>query len=83
MTEAQAFAQIESALSSLPSIAAREAGSAELAGERAPYADIMARLSHLIGEAKVIHAQIGALASHSHDWNDDDYCVICGADGRA
>ena len=21
--------------------------------------------------------------SHEHVWNDDDYCVICGADGRA
>jgi hypothetical protein len=19
---------------------------------------------------------------HKHEWNDDDYCVICGADGR-
>ncbi len=23
------------------------------------------------------------IAGHSHKWNDDDYCDICGADGRA
>jgi hypothetical protein len=26
---------------------------------------------------------ITALASHYHEWNENDYCRISGADGRA
>ena len=39
-------------------------------------------ISHLIGQLKRVHADIGQLRSYLHDWSDDDYCLICGADGR-
>jgi hypothetical protein len=26
---------------------------------------------------------IDEIVGHAHQWNDSDYCAICGADGRA
>lgn len=40
-------------------------------------------LSHLIGRLKRTHAELESLRTHQHEWGSDDYCMICGADGRA
>lgn len=53
--------------------------------ERAELAGVNTALTYdylamaLEEEARVIRGYEG----HSHDWNEDDYCNICGADGRA
>lgn len=28
-------------------------------------------------------ADIDTIRNHTHQWNENDYCSICGADGRA
>lgn len=27
--------------------------------------------------------EVRGYENHAHQWNDDDYCSVCGADGRA
>lgn len=27
--------------------------------------------------------QVRELRAHAHDWNEDSYCTVCGADGAA
>lgn len=61
----------------------RYAEGCDLAGEGGGYRDIQAELSHLIGALKRVHRALGNQAGHQHDWNESDYCVICGRDGRA
>ena len=61
-----------------PQALARTAETASLAGENpnAVYNDALAELEY-------VRTCIVELRDHTHDWNDDDYCDICGADGRA
>ena len=41
-------------------------------------------ISRLIGQLKRMHAELGQLRAHRHEWSPEtDYCVLCGADGRA
>ena len=41
-----------------------------------PYDEAIRILKHTL-------ERIEMLKNHTHQWNDDDYCDICGADGRA
>jgi hypothetical protein len=70
-------------LESLPTEAARVAQYADLAGEPSDYPRYQNDISHLIGRLKRVHQELGYLRRHRHDWDDQDYCAICGADGRA
>lgn len=55
----------------------------DLAGEPSPYPGFLADLDATIGFLKRYRRDLQHLAHHVHDWNSDDYCSICGADGRA
>lgn len=65
--------------------AARSAQYAELAGEPTSvvYKDKKAEIGRAILALKRAHAELTELEGHSHKWGSDDYCSICGADGRA
>jgi len=56
----------------------REYVSADMAGERpsCTYEDLKADLEDAVGLVRITR-------DHAHDWNEDDYCNVCGADGRA
>jgi len=56
---------------------------ADLAGEEPPYAHALREIDHAIGTMKRFRAEMQRLAHHTHEWNGDDYCRVCGADGRA
>lgn len=58
----------------------------ELAGPfdfDSPYQHTLKMIDAAIGRLKLLRAEMQRVASHHHDWNGDDYCSICGADGRA
>ena len=71
----------------LPSLwneAARSKEYADLAGDDFdPVAQRQEEISHLIGRLKRAHADLGELRTHRHQWGENDYCLTCGADGRA
>lgn len=48
-----------------------------------PYADAMKQIDATIGQLKRVRADLQKLDGHIHHWNEDDYCDICGMDGRA
>lgn len=79
------FPNVRVEIAALPQRAARNAEYSDLAGEdsAADYAEAQRALGALIAEAKHAHAALTALRHHRHDWNEDDYCNVCGADGRA
>jgi hypothetical protein len=56
---------------------------ADLAGEESPYQWHLGRIDAAIGHLKRFRREVQGLSKHAHDWNDNDYCSICGADGRA
>lgn len=33
--------------------------------------------------AELVAREAAEIAAHAHDWNERDYCRVCGADGRA
>lgn len=63
----------------------RSAQYAELAGESTGdvYKARKAEVGRAIAILESTHTELCELERHSHIWNDDDYCSICGADGRA
>ena len=68
--------------------AAREAEGYDLAGCTPddgphPYAVAQRELEWLIRDARRALAEVQYLRTHSHKWDDDDRCSVCGADGRA
>lgn len=72
-----------------PDRIARQAESYELAGLPSadaphPYRAATRAIDQLIGRLKGIRADIQRLATHRHAWAPEtDYCIHCGADGRA
>lgn len=64
--------------------ACRSAQYEDLAGEDiTAYNRLMAEIDHSIGVLKKFRRDVQSMNHHAHDWGDDDYCMICGADGRA
>ena len=65
--------------------AARNAKYFELSGMDGPnpYDAALNCIGRAIAELRQEARAIKALKNHAHNWNDDDYCSICGADGRA
>ena len=72
-------------LAMVPSQASRSQNYFELgdADGTSPYQSAISELDELIGFAKEIRAELQSLNKHSHEWNSDAYCVVCGADGAA
>lgn len=62
---------------------ARAAESADLAGEGSPYPRALGEIDASIGYLKRYRQELQALAQHAHVWDENDYCTVCGADGRA
>lgn len=48
-----------------------------------PYRQALDDIDRTIGQLKRFRHEIQRLSKHAHRWNSDDYCDICGADGRA
>lgn len=67
----------------LISEAMRSAEYADLAGEENCYPYFLGQIDAAIGQLKRFRAELQVVARHVHEWNSDDYCRICGADGRA
>ena len=63
--------------------AMREAEAADLSGEPTQYPYYLRDIDAAIGALKDLRADMQRLASHAHQWDGSDYCLICGADGRA
>lgn len=61
----------------------RSAEFADCAGEDTPYPAVLADIDAAIGHLKRFRAEVHGLSRHTHDWTSDDYCAVCGADGRA
>jgi hypothetical protein len=74
---------VERLTSRLESEAMRSNEFADLAGEPSEYPRYLADIDHTIGQLKRFRAQLQALSGHAHRWDENDYCSICGADGRA
>ena len=75
--------RIQEDLEMLVEVSSREATNLSTAGEPSPYPDILVKLGHVIRNAEYAHRVIGQMARHTHEWNDYDYCSVCGADGRS
>ncbi len=59
---------------------------AELAGEFANenyYYTIQDELREIVERVNQLSKLVAAHNAHAHQWNDNDYCDVCGADGRA
>jgi hypothetical protein len=65
--------------------ASHSAQLADMAGEPRSivYKPRKAQIGRAIALLKRAHAELSELEAHAHVWGDDDYCAICGADGRA
>lgn len=64
--------------------AQRSAEYADLGGYDAdPYGQLLKGIDASIGSLKKFRREVQAQKSHTHKWNSDEYCSICGADGRA
>lgn len=74
---------IEQLASRLEQESKRSAEYANLAGEEGPYRWTLAQIDASIGFLKQFRLDIQRLQKHEHRWNEDDYCDVCGADGRA
>ena len=48
-----------------------------------PYQQALNEIDAAIGRLKALRREMQSIARHSHEWNDNDYCSVCGADGRA
>jgi hypothetical protein len=63
----------------------RSAEYADLGGVESPYPAACGQIDAAIGHLKRFRAEMQRLAGHAHDFSErsNDYCSICGADGRA
>jgi hypothetical protein len=63
-------------------IIARTAEYQDLVGEsgRAVYRSIEYRFNRIAARTR---RELAELRNHTHKWGEDDWCVYCGADGRA
>lgn len=75
---------VSQSVDTLESSASRSAEYANLGGYDAdPYGDLAKQIDRTIGMLKRARAEVQALKSHAHQWDSNDYCLICRADGRA
>lgn len=45
--------------------------------------DVTRRLGEIIRDARRALREVAALREHRCEWSEDEYCLYCGADGRA
>jgi hypothetical protein len=69
--------------SRLENEANRRAEGCNLSGEGIPYVYELREVDAVIGYLKHFRAELQSLSEHEHEWSDNDWCLICGADGRA
>jgi len=50
---------------------------------RSPYQVSLNHIDAAIGRLKRLRKEMQDLSVHRHEWSEDDYCIYCGADGRA
>ena len=57
----------------------------ELGGcdDASPYEETKAAIAQLKKVLAEAEAELASLETHAHEWNDYEYCRVCGADGRA
>lgn len=84
-TPLQALRAADHQLPFIPAQVNRTAEYWNLAGMEGPnpYRTAMREVDAMIGKLKRLRAHLQELETHEHDWNEDDYCQICRADGRA
>ena len=51
--------------------------------EISPYRQTLNEIDSAIGKLKRLRKEMQEIAGHAHAWDDNDYCKVCGADGRA
>jgi hypothetical protein len=58
---------------------------ASLSGDQGEdaYGDLLSALRDFSERLPRLIAEVEALQTHHHAWNEQDYCNLCGADGRA
>lgn len=61
----------------------RSAEYADIGGDESPYPAALRDIDATIGFLKRFRADIQKLRTHRHKYDSNDYCTICGADGRA
>lgn len=61
----------------------KDAEMLDCAGEEPPYRFALGQVDRAIGQLKRFRHDLQALQAHEHVWGSDDYCRICGRDGRA
>ncbi len=67
----------------IPRQTARRAEAASLGGfDGDPYEDAVVLIRTLNREIDRAMEEVSILYHHAHRWNENDYCDICGADGR-
>lgn len=76
-TVEQAAEQVRSAVHLAIEAANHEAQMADLAGEEDT------SFQYLEDQLKAALSEVQRVRHHAHAWNENDYCDICGADGRA
>ena len=48
-----------------------------------PYREFRKEIAKTIKDLRMLSREAKRLEYHMHEWNEDDYCIVCGADGRA
>jgi hypothetical protein len=48
-----------------------------------PYDEAENLIEDAIAKLRTAAEEINTLRRHRHEWGDNDYCQVCGADGRA
>jgi hypothetical protein len=76
---------VERLASRMRSETCRSAQYWDLAGGEGPhpYKQALNQIDYVIGQLKRARQEMQDLAGHKHRWDADDYCAVCGADGRA
>jgi len=57
----------------------RARGSYALASTLGEESDI----AEIVADVRSLLVSLEEIASHAHKWTEQDYCEVCGADGRA
>lgn len=84
-TQENLYANVHHLVSAAIRRAKRSAENASLAGEPAApvYDDLLEELATVRDSMAEYIQEVTELKDHRHEWNENEFCNICGADGRA